>query len=106
MDYKYYFTQKAADDVEEILDYVSVELGSLAAARNLYSDIFKNIEELKSFPDMGMPVDNEYLSDKSVRRLLVENYTVFYKVFNSERKIYVLRVVYSKRNLNEILSSI
>lgn len=106
MEYSYYFTQKAADDIEDILNYISVELSNPTAARELNSEIFKNIEELTSFPDLGLLVENEYLADKFVRRLIVNNYTVFYKVFDSECKIYILRVVYSKRNLNEILASI
>ncbi len=106
MEYKYYFTQKAAKDFEDILNYISVELNNLTAAKELYSEIFKNIEELTRFPDMGRLVENEYLTDKSVRRIIVNNYTVFYKVFDNESKIYILRIVYSKRNLNEIIPSI
>ncbi|MDE5667848.1 MAG: type II toxin-antitoxin system RelE/ParE family toxin [Clostridia bacterium] len=106
MEYKYYFTQKAVNDIEDMLNYISVELCNPTAAKELNSEIFKNIEELSNFPDMGLLVENEYLADKSVRRILVNNYTIFYKVFDEEGKIYILRIVYAKRNFNEILSSI
>lgn len=106
MEYKYYFTEKAAKDIEDVLNYISVELKNPTAAKELNSEIFKSIEDLISFPDMGLLVENEYLADKFVRRIIVNNYTVFYKVFDNESKIYILRIVYSKRNLNEILSSI
>ena len=104
--YSYYFTAKAEQDFDDILHYIAVELNNPTAAKNLASVIFKNIESLIGFPDMGLIVENEFLVDKIIRRILIDNYTLYYKVSEDERKIYIIRIVYGKRNLNEILSSI
>ncbi len=60
---------------------------------------------MRLFPDSGSPVENEYLTDKSVRKLLVDNYIIYYKVQSDEKIITIIRIVYGKRNLDEILKT-
>ena len=101
--YSYRFTGKAEQDLDEILHYISIDLSNPGAAQNLGRKIFDAIDAVRAFPDSGAPVNNEFLSDKSVRRLLVENYIIYYKAHYDEKIISILRIVYGKRNLDEIL---
>lgn len=39
---------------------------------------------------------------KNIRKLIVKNYIVIYKVIKKEPRVEVLRVFYSKRNLNSL----
>lgn len=104
--YSYLFTEKAEQDFDEILRYISVDLANPIAAQNLGRKIFEKIDVVRSFPDLGAPLDNEFLSDKSVRKLLVDNYIIYYKTDYNEKIIYIIRVVYGKRNIDEILKTI
>ena len=103
--YSYRFTEKAEQDFDEILQYISVDLVNPAAAQNLGRKIFEQIDMVRAFPNSGTLVDNEFLSDKSVRKLSVDNYIIYYKVHYDEKMISVIRIVYGKRNLDEILKS-
>ena len=103
--YSYRFTEKAEQDFDEILRYISVDLANPTAAQNLGRKIFEQINVVRSFPDSGAPVDNEILSDKSVRKLLVDNYILYYKAHYDEKIIFIIRIVYGKRNLDDILKS-
>ena len=103
--YSYRFTEKAEQDFDEILRYISVDLANPTAAQNLGRKIFEQINVVRSFPDSGAPVDNEFLSDKSVRKLLVDNYILYYKAHYDEKIIFIIRIVYGKRNLDDILKS-
>jgi len=103
--YSYRFTEKAEQDLDEILHYISVDLVNPTAAQNLGRKIFEKIDMVRIFPESGAPIDNEFLSDKTVRKLLVENYVIYYKAHYDEKIIFVLRVVYGKRNLDEILKT-
>ena len=103
--YSYRFTEKAEQDFDEILRYISVDLANPTAAQNLGRKIFEQINVVRSFPDSGAPVDNEFLSDKSVRKLLVDNYILYYKAHYDEKIIFIIRIVYGKRNLDEIIKS-
>ena len=103
--YSYRFTEKAEQDFDEILRYISVDLANPTATQNLGRKIFEQINVVRSFPDSGAPVDNEFLSDKSVRKLLVDNYILYYKAHYDEKIIFIIRIVYGKRNLDDILKS-
>lgn len=103
--YSYRFTEKAEQDFDDILRYISVDLANPAAAQNLGRKMFEQIDMVRAFPDSGAPVDNEFLSDKSVRKLPVDNYIIYYKAHYDEKIISVIRIVYGKRNLDEILKT-
>lgn len=103
--YSYRFTEKAEQDFDEILRYISLDLANPAAAQNLGRKMFEQIDMVRAFPDSGAPVDNEFLSDKTVRKLSVDNYIIYYKAHYEEKIISVIRIVYGKRNLDEILKT-
>ncbi len=101
--YSYRFTNKAVQDLDDILHYISVDLANPIAAQNLGKMIFEKIDTVRSFPESGAPIDNEFLTDKEVRKLLVDNYIIYYKAHHEEKMLTVIRIVYGKRNLDEIL---
>lgn len=104
--YSYRFTEKAARDFDEILHYISFDLANPIAAQNLGRKIFEKIDTVRSFPESCAIVDNEFLSDKTVRKLVVDNYIIYYKAHYNEKMISIVRIVYGKRNLDEILKTI
>ena len=104
-EYSYQFTKPAVSDLDSTLHYIAKELDNPIAAQNLGQKIFAAIDRARSFPEIGTPVDNEYLSDKTVRRIAVDRYLLYYKPDHANRMITVLRIVYGKRNLDEILRS-
>lgn len=105
-EYSYRFTEKAAQDFDEILRYISVDLANPVAAQNLGKKIFEKIDIVRAFPDSGAPIENEFLADKTVRKLLADNYIIYYKAHYEEKIISIVRIVYGKRNLDEIIQDI
>ncbi len=53
-----------------------------------------------------MIADNPFLADETVRRIVIDNYIVYYKAIESEETVYIIRIVYGKRNLDEICREI
>ena len=104
-DFSYRFTEKAAQDLDEILRYISVDLVNPTAAQNLGRKVFEKIDMVCAFPESGALVDNEFLADKTVRKLSVDNYVIYYKAHYEEKVISIIRIVYGKRNLDEILKT-
>lgn len=101
--YSYRFTEQAINDFEEILDYLYVNLENPIAAKNLQKKIFERIDLLRVFPDSGSSVNNEFLSDKTVRKVVVNNDIIYSKVHHDDEMITIVRIIYGKRNLDEIL---
>ena len=105
-EYKYCFTKKAEADLDAILSYMVNDLCNAKAAKDFYNKIFGQLNNVCRFPDSGVLVDSEYLADKSIRRLLVDNYTVYYKCDDEACVIYIVRLIYSRRNFNEIVNTL
>lgn len=105
-EYSYRFTEKAASDLTDILRYISEELFNPGAARTLGQKVFASIDEIRSFPQSGMVVENQFLTDKTIRRTVIDNYVLYYKAVESDKTIYIIRIVYGKRNLDEICREI
>ena len=103
--FSYRFTEKAEQDLDEILHYISVDLVNPTAAQNLGRKVFEKIDMVRTFPESGAPVDNEFLADKTVRKLPVDNYVIYYKAHYEEKVISIIRIIYGKRNLDEILKT-
>lgn len=86
-----------------IYEYIAVELHEPEIANRLVRNIRIKLNTLKDFPDrnhMISSVDNELAN---VRCCPVENYMIFYQVAPELHRVYILRILYKKRNWEEIL---
>ena len=104
--YQYHFTKKAKSDLDEILSYISVELSNPEAAASFLKDLLAVIASICSVPKIGRMVENEFLPDKEIRKSLVGNYVLYYLPDTEEKSIYVLRILYGRRNLDELVREI
>ena len=101
-EYSYKFTGKAVNDLESVIRYIRDELLNPTAATAFFSKIFESIDNLRSFPLSEMLVENEFFQDKDIRRVVVDNYIMYYLADEAQREIIIVRIVYGKRNLEEI----
>ena len=101
--YNYQFTQKAEADLDDIILYIARELSNPKVASDFMNKLQKVIEETRTFPNSGTLVVNDFLPDKEIRKKLVGNYVLYYFANFEEKTIYILRVVYGRRNMDEIL---
>lgn len=106
VNYSFKFTEKAEEDLNNILQYISNDLCNPTAASVLAQKIFECIDNVRVFPESGLNVENEYLPDKTIKRVLVENYSIYYKADDVEKLIYIVRLVYSKRDMNEFFKQL
>ena len=101
--YQYRLSQKAEADLDGIVSYIAVELSNPQAASDFVDKLGKVIDEIRSFPESGSYVNNEFLSDTDIRKKLISSYIMYYLPVKEEKMIYVVRIVYGKRNMEEIL---
>lgn len=88
-------------DMEQIFDYISVELCNPTAAIRLINDFEKAFKNVCAFPESCPYINNEYVKDKSLRKLIVNNYIAFYRIKDND--IQVIRVLYGMRNYEALL---
>ena len=104
--YQYHFTKKAEADLDEILSYISIELSNPEAAASFLKDLLAVIASICSVPKIGRMVENEFLPDREIRKSLVGNYVLYYLPDVVEMTIYILRILYGRRNLDELVREI
>ena len=97
--YRVLIYSSAERDMEEIIDYVN-SLSPIAAYK-LYDEIVSKISSLGEMPERCALVKENNLKLKGYRFLCVENYIVFFII--KGKVVQIRRIVYSKRNFNEIL---
>lgn len=102
-EFGYRLTQKAEADLDEIVSYMAPELANPQAASDFVDKLLKAIAEACAFPQSGSSVHNEFLPDIEVRKKSVGNYILYYLPAAEERMIYVVRIVYGRRSMDEIL---
>ena len=105
MKYGIEITEAAQRDFENIYTYISDNLCNKKAATSLIDLFDKNIRTLADMPE-GYPLANdEYLRNMGIRFISVKNYIIFYTVNIKKQMVYVVRVLYGKRNWIDILQS-
>lgn len=95
------FTPEAIEDLQGIKSYITNDLCNEQAALNFISDIMKGIRRLSDFPEMGTTLSSVIDLQVPYRYIICGNYTVFYKIEHD--KVYIIRVLYGRRNFMQIL---
>lgn len=101
--WEYQLTQKADADLDDIVGYIAVELANPKEASDFVDKLQGAIEEARSFPESGSLVVNEFVPNTEIRKKLVGNYIMYYLLDLDDKMIFVLRIIYGKRNMDEIL---
>ena len=99
----YKLTQKADADLDDIVGYIAANLENPKAASNFADKLQEIIEDARSFPESGSPVVNEFVPNMGNRKKLEDNYIMYYLPDSTEKMIFVLRIIYDRRNIDEIL---
>ena len=100
-EYPVKITEKALGDMDGIYEYIAFNLQSPENAMGQYNRIADRVLELGFFPEKFRLVDFEQERSQGLRRMLVDNYSVFY-VFKEE-VVAVTRVLYSASDIEKRL---
>ena len=98
----YQFAQRAIEDLDDILSYISFTLANPIAAKGFYDALFTKIDYLCLFPEHCEAVENIFLNRAEVRKALVQNYLAYYTFDAEKGMVTILRIVSVKRNIEEI----
>ena len=94
-------TDDALADMEALYEYIAKKLLAPENAMGQYNRIADRVLELSFFPEKFRLVDFEPERSQGLRRMLVNNYSVFY-VFKEE-VVAVTRVLYSASDIEKRL---
>ncbi|MBE6742080.1 MAG: type II toxin-antitoxin system RelE/ParE family toxin [Ruminococcaceae bacterium] len=101
--YKLEFLPIAKDDMLEIIKYNAKDLKNSVAAERLAEEFITSADRICEFPYSNSvytpikPLETEY------RRIIVNNYLMFYTVDEGKKTVTIMRVIYAKRNIEKQL---
>ncbi|MBO5076802.1 MAG: type II toxin-antitoxin system RelE/ParE family toxin [Clostridia bacterium] len=101
--YQVLYSDEALDDLREIYSYIAFVLKEPLVATRLIQRIRKEIQTLGLFPDKYHVVTIETMRLLGMRQKTVGNFVIFYLTDYNNRAVNIVRVLYGRRNLNEII---
>ena len=102
-EYEVILETTATLDLYGILDYITDVLKAPESAKRVYSSIKKQVMSLDFMPARHNIVREEPYASMGVRIMPVENYTAFYIIDEPKREVHVLRILYNRREWQNLL---
>lgn len=101
--YKIEFSKEARNDLISIVDYIKNNLQEPNIAKKIAQKIREQIYSLSNSPKIFPIIDDKFLRKLELRKTIVDNYIIFYKVIDKEKMVQIIRIIYGKRNWIELL---
>lgn len=95
------FSDKARNDLNSIVEYI-YELDSIAAERFVVA-VNQIVNNLELFPEMGTLLNNDLIVRKNIRKIVIDNYVLYYLPDMDRKIITIISIIYGKRNTEEII---
>lgn len=102
--YKVEITREALQDMEDIYNYIATDLLSSENAMGQYNRIADEILTLDTFPERFRTMESEPEKRMELRRMLVDNYSVFYTIRGD--KVIVTDVLYTASDIEARLRGV
>ena len=104
--YETSITQQAEEQMREIVWYITVVLSNSSAAEKLINKLQIGILGLGNNPERFPLVEEEPWRSEGVRRILINNYYVYFWIDIENACVHVIGVAFSGKNQTEFLDNL
>lgn len=101
--YSVHISELAESDLKEIGRYIAEELLEPTIALKLVDKVGDAALSLEEMPQRNALVADERLSTSGIRKLLVDNYFIFYVISEEKKTVIVIRILYGRRDWHALL---
>lgn len=101
--YNVIIQESAETDLGGIVDYIANGLHEVRIAARLYSRLKENMFSLQTFPGRCKIISEEPYREMNLRRLIVDNYSIFYVVNEDTLTVHIIRILYNHRDWQNII---
>ncbi len=95
--YEIIMTPDSENDLIELSDYISDVLLAPQTAISYLREIRSEIKKLENFPKKYAILQEEPFYSLKIRRFIVNNFFVYYRIDDESNIVYILNVIYYKR---------
>lgn len=103
MKYKIIRTDKADEQLREIIFYIADDSGSVDIALNYLDKIETAIHRLEKFPNCGSIPRYSVLRKQGYRVLILERHLVFYKLDERNKVVTIYAIVDGRREYKNLI---
>ena len=96
-EYEIIISEQAAQDMEDIYDYIYTVISMPQTAMEQFNRIADAIETLSTLPTRIKVMEDFKRPEKQFRQLLVDNFSVIFTI--TEKTVNIVRVAYSPSNI-------
>lgn len=98
-----FMTHTATEDLKSIASYIANELREPSIAKKLVGNIKEAVMSLEQVPTRFSLLRDANLAVQGIRKIMVDNYIVFYFVSEKDNVVAIVRIIYSRRDLVHLL---
>ena len=101
--YKLEFLPIAKKDIDDIIYYISKKLKNRTALVNLSKEFIQGANSILDFPYGSSEYIPKYKLKNIYRSIKIKNFIMFYVVNEEEKIITIVRILYQKMDISNIL---
>lgn len=101
--YKIVETESAAQELEDIVIYITETLANPKAATDLLDSIDLSYAELERMPRMYEECRDARLKALGYRKVVIKNYILIYRIDENTETVYILHCIYGRRNYENLI---
>lgn len=103
MKYKILRTDKAEDQLREIIFYIADDSGNVEIALGYLDKVETEINRLQDFPETGSIPRYSIIKKQGYRVLIVERHLVFYKINEKDKLVIIYAIVDGRREYRNLI---
>lgn len=103
MKYRILRTDKAEEQLREIIFYIADDSGDVDIALDYLGKIETAINRLQDFPESGSIPRYSILKKQGYRVIIVERHLVFYKFIQEEKTVIIYAIVDGRREYRNLI---
>ena len=99
--YNIEYSKESKQDLIDIKKHIKYNLQEPDTANRLINKIRTEIDKLIDKPELYAIIDDDFIKKLEIRKIIVDNYIVFYRINN--KTIQIVRVLYGRRKWINLL---
>ncbi|MDD3174493.1 MAG: type II toxin-antitoxin system RelE/ParE family toxin [Herbinix sp.] len=103
MKYKILRTDKAEEQLREIIFYIAADSGDIDTALGYLDKIETAINRLREFPESGSVPRYTILKKQGYRVVIVERHLIFYKINEADKLVIIYSIVDGRREYRNLI---
>ena len=100
-----HYSPKALNDLRNIYAYIAFQLQAPETAKRQIERIQEKIYSFDFIPEKYALVEGEPWKSQNTHRVPIDNFVIFYIVYPNIKELTILRILYGKQNIEQILKS-